>query len=75
MRVFASAPELAAAVGTELGVSGWVEIAQERIDRFAEATASGSTSTRGAPGASRPTGRRWRMAISRSRCCRSSSTT
>ena len=38
MRVFSSAAEMAAAVGTELGVSGWVEIGQERIDRFAEAT-------------------------------------
>ena len=38
MRVFASAHEMQAAVGTELGVSGWVEITQERIDRFAEAT-------------------------------------
>jgi acyl dehydratase len=38
MRVFASAEALAAAVGTELGVSGWFEITQERIDRFAEAT-------------------------------------
>lgn len=26
------------AVGSELGVSGWVEVTQERIDRFAEAT-------------------------------------
>jgi acyl dehydratase len=38
MRVFASATEVAAAVGSELGVSGWVEVTQERIDRFAEAT-------------------------------------
>jgi acyl dehydratase len=38
MRVFASAKELRAAVGTELGVSAWFEITQERIDRFAEAT-------------------------------------
>jgi acyl dehydratase len=38
MRVFANAQELQAAVGTELGVSGWVEVTQERIDRFAEAT-------------------------------------
>jgi acyl dehydratase len=38
MRVFASAQELSAAVGTELGVSRWVEVTQQRIDRFAEAT-------------------------------------
>jgi acyl dehydratase len=38
MRVFSSAAEMAAAVGTELGASGWVEVGQERIDRFAEAT-------------------------------------
>jgi acyl dehydratase len=38
MRVFASAAEMAAAVGTELGVSGWVEVTQPRIDAFAEAT-------------------------------------
>jgi acyl dehydratase len=38
MRVFSSAAEMAAAVGTELGVSGWVEVTQARIDAFAEAT-------------------------------------
>ena len=38
MRVFASAAEMTAAVGTELGVSGWVEVTQARIDAFAEAT-------------------------------------
>ena len=38
MRVFASAAEMAAVVGTELGVSGWVEVTQARIDAFAEAT-------------------------------------
>jgi acyl dehydratase len=38
MRVFASPEALQAAAGTELGVSSWVEITQERIDRFAEAT-------------------------------------
>ena len=38
MRVFASAAEMAGAVGTELGVSGWVEVTQARIDAFAEAT-------------------------------------
>jgi acyl dehydratase len=38
MRVFASAVELAAAAGSELGVSRWVEVTQERIDQFAQAT-------------------------------------
>jgi acyl dehydratase len=38
MRVFTSPDALQAAVGTELGVSGWAEITQERIDLFAEAT-------------------------------------
>ena len=38
MRVFTSPAELAAAVGAELGVSGWFEIGQDRIDAFAEAT-------------------------------------
>jgi acyl dehydratase len=36
--VFASPSELAAAVGRALGKSDWLEITQERIDRFAEAT-------------------------------------
>ncbi|HEX8166713.1 MAG TPA: MaoC family dehydratase [Beijerinckiaceae bacterium] len=38
MRVFSSAAEMAAAVGTELGSSRWVEVTQARIDAFAEAT-------------------------------------
>jgi acyl dehydratase len=38
MKVFRSLDELKAAAGTELGVSDWLEIDQERIDRFAEAT-------------------------------------
>jgi acyl dehydratase len=38
MRVFASAEAMKAAVGEELGLSDWVEVTQERIDRFAEAT-------------------------------------
>jgi acyl dehydratase len=38
MRVFTGPDGLQAAVGTELGVSGWAEITQERIDLFAEAT-------------------------------------
>ena len=38
MKVFAGADELAKAVGTELGVSDWLVVEQDRIDRFAEAT-------------------------------------
>jgi acyl dehydratase len=36
--VFASPADLAAAVGAELGVSDWLAIDQDRIDRFADAT-------------------------------------
>jgi len=36
--VFESPAELHAKVGKELGHSGWLEIDQERIDKFAEAT-------------------------------------
>ena len=35
---YATLADLREAVGTELGVSDWIEIDQERIDRFAEAT-------------------------------------
>jgi acyl dehydratase len=38
MRVFNDFTELKAAVGTEVGVSDWIEITQDRINRFAEAT-------------------------------------
>jgi len=38
MRTFTSAEELEAAVGVELGHSDWLEVTQDRIDRFAEAT-------------------------------------
>lgn len=38
MKVFSGPEELTAAVGQEIGVSSWLEITQERIDRFAEAT-------------------------------------
>ncbi|RFU87311.1 MaoC family dehydratase [Streptomyces triticagri] len=37
-RIFTSADELEAAVGEQLGTSDWLEIDQQRIDRFAEAT-------------------------------------
>ncbi|GAA2718569.1 MaoC family dehydratase [Actinocorallia aurantiaca] len=39
MRTFESVDELAtAAVGTELGSSGWITVDQRRVDLFAEAT-------------------------------------
>jgi acyl dehydratase len=38
MHVFNDLNELMAAVGTEVGVSDWVEITQDRINKFAEAT-------------------------------------
>jgi acyl dehydratase len=37
-RTFASPDELRAAVGEELGTTGWLEIDQKRIDLFADAT-------------------------------------
>jgi acyl dehydratase len=36
--IFETPADLAEAVGKQLGSSDWVEITQERIDRFAEAT-------------------------------------
>ena len=38
MRVFDGFDELKSAVGTEVGVSDWIEMTQDRINRFAEAT-------------------------------------
>ena len=38
MRVFKDFNELKAAGGTEVGVSDWVEVTQERIEQFAQAT-------------------------------------
>ena len=38
MRVFSTFEEIEAAAGEEIGASDWVEITQERVDRFAEAT-------------------------------------
>jgi acyl dehydratase len=38
MRVFNDFNDLKAAVGTEVGVSDWMEITQDRINKFAEAT-------------------------------------
>ncbi len=38
MRVLNDRDEIKAAEGTELGVSTWLEVSQERIDMFADAT-------------------------------------
>jgi acyl dehydratase len=38
MRVFKNFDEVKAAVGTEVGVSDWIEVTQERINQFAWAT-------------------------------------
>ena len=38
MRVFNGFDELKVAVGTEVGVSDWIEVTQDRINKFAEAT-------------------------------------
>ncbi|WP_205475249.1 MaoC family dehydratase [Nocardioides sp. SYSU D00038] len=38
MREFTTLDEVAAAAGEQIGTSDWVEITQERVDRFAEAT-------------------------------------
>ena len=38
MRVFSDFSEIKSAVGTEIGTSDWIEVSQERINQFAEAT-------------------------------------
>ena len=38
MRIFNGFDEIKAAAGKEIGTSEWIEITQERINRFAEAT-------------------------------------
>src|ERR1700757_3468757 len=38
MRIFSGFDEIRSAVGTEVGASEWIEITQDRIDKFAEAT-------------------------------------
>jgi acyl dehydratase len=38
MRVFTTFEELSDAVGQELGASDWLEVTQERVDAFADAT-------------------------------------
>src|SRR3954447_9804480 len=38
MRVFKDFDAIKAAVGTEVGASNWIEVTQERIEQFAQAT-------------------------------------
>ena len=38
MRIFNGFDEIKSAVGTEIGASGWIEITQDRINKFADAT-------------------------------------
>jgi len=38
MRVFSSFEEIETAVGEDIGTSNWVEITQDRVDQFADAT-------------------------------------
>jgi len=38
MRVFKDFDAIKAAIGTEVGVSDWIEVTQERIEQFAQAT-------------------------------------
>jgi len=38
MRVFKDFGAIKAAIGTEVGVSDWIEVTQERIEQFAQAT-------------------------------------
>ena len=38
MRIFNGFDEIKSAVGTEIGASEWIEITQQRIDKFADAT-------------------------------------
>lgn len=38
MRVFNGFDEIKSAVGTEIGASDWIEITQDRINKFADAT-------------------------------------
>ena len=38
MRIFNGFDEIRSAIGTEVGVSEWIDITQDRIDKFADAT-------------------------------------
>ena len=52
MRIFNGFEDLKAAVGTEVGISDWIEVTQDRTNRFAEATCDEQWihSIRNAPG-------------------------
>ena len=67
MWVFHDLSELKAAVGTEVGVSDWIEITQERINKFAEATGDEQWIHVDEERAARAAGSQSRMACSRSR--------
>lgn len=64
MRVIESLDELRGLVGQEVAVSDWVEITQQQVNQFAEATGTtnGFTWMWSAPGVSRRSARRWRTA-------------
>ena len=74
MRVFNDFNDLKAAVGTEVGVSDWMEITQDRINKFAEATGDEQWIHVDTERAAResPGGPRSRMDCSRSRLSRRS---
>src|SRR3954468_17693969 len=38
MRIFGDFDEIRSAVGTEIGANDWIEVTQDRINKFAEAT-------------------------------------
>src|SRR5207253_8865679 len=38
MRIFSDFNEIKSALGTEIGASDWIEVSQERINQFADAT-------------------------------------
>jgi acyl dehydratase len=38
MRVFSGSADLIASIGEDVGASSWLEVTQERIDKFADAT-------------------------------------
>src|SRR6201995_3226551 len=41
MRIFGDFSQIRSAIGTEVGASDWLEVSQERINLFAEATCDG----------------------------------
>src|SRR5437899_10095465 len=42
LRIFSDFNEIKSAVGTEIGASDWLDVSQERINLFAEATCEGA---------------------------------